>query len=579
MSREPGASRGFWKREVVPESAHPVKKMGTSKDKTEIGLLSQRFFSGEITPEEADRLWDRLQSDPEAIRPMVEQCEMDFRLNLFFDLKRRKQLEREDRSDRRDRPPGEELPSLLEIFSRLEKPVASPASSRIPRGPMRRWYPVWSLPVLGLVALIVFGLGFLFLGDGKGRPIFFPGPKEPSFARVTAASGIVWPEGTAPIKAGSRLETKQIRFEKGTMELQFASGLRLALEGPADFYLNVNRPSFLHRGRLSVFVPPRERGYAVATPWLTLVDQGTEFTLDVTDKGAEASTVTGKTVLTQLAEPDIVLLQGNGVRVDGNRKCEEMFLADPGAFLSRQAVADLVADESTRALLAWKNVLFRWNKDPGLLVHFDFENASKTVPNVAVSGRTVVGDGKVSGTRRTEGRWKGKHALEFASPDDFVTVRVPRHLESLTLIAHIRMDRFDYFSRCLLACTETGSGSLEWQIGNGSLRLALGSMEDEERIDYPSPIVFSRENVGPWYQVATVLDGSAGTITHYLDGRSIGCSTLREPCRVRIGEAMLGNGPWKPEVPLNRSFRGEFDEFLLFDRALSAEEISNLFME
>jgi hypothetical protein len=78
-----------------------------------------------------------------------------------------------------------------------------------------------------------------------------------------------------------------------------------------------------------------------------------------------------------------------------------------------------------------------------------------------------------------------------------------------------------------------------------------------------------------------VLDGSAKRVVHYVNGLPVGEKALKIKPPFRIGTAELGNwnakGFPKEDQFMIRNFSGAMDEFCLFSRALSADEIRALY--
>ena len=83
---------------------------------------------------------------------------------------------------------------------------------------------------------------------------------------------------------------------------------------------------------------------------------------------------------------------------------------------------------------------------------------------------------------------------------------------------------------------------------------------------------------GRWIQLAVVYDGETGTVSRFRYGDLPG--TVEQPVVVplAIGRTEIGN--WSPP-PHNlrqiRHFNGRMDELLIFDQALTASEIAELY--
>jgi hypothetical protein len=81
--------------------------------------------------------------------------------------------------------------------------------------------------------------------------------------------------------------------------------------------------------------------------------------------------------------------------------------------------------------------------------------------------------------------------------------------------------------------------------------------------------------------VAATYDSKAGQVSHFHDGKLIGINEIKEPRPLGIGIADIGNWPyheWAEGTEFEmRNLNGAIDEFLIFKRALSPDEITQVF--
>ncbi|HSH14927.1 MAG TPA: FecR domain-containing protein, partial [Verrucomicrobiae bacterium] len=100
------------------------------------------------------------------------------------------------------------------------------------------------------------------------------------------------PEGQV-MEPGSRLQ-----LQRGSVELQFASGVRGIVRGPADLTLRREDLLDLSTGTVWFEVPSQAVGFQVVTPDLVLTDLGTEFgIISKPDSLDEVHVFTGKVVV------------------------------------------------------------------------------------------------------------------------------------------------------------------------------------------------------------------------------------------------------------------------------------------
>lgn len=110
----------------------------------------------------------------------------------------------------------------------------------------------------------------------------------------------------------------------GTAVISFTRGAQVVLEGPATFVLQDADSGFLRRGKLAAKVPQQAIGFAVDSPQARVVDLGTEFGVDVDERGnVDVEVFAGKVDVTATASnaatrpPSIQLSAGQSSRVQG----------------------------------------------------------------------------------------------------------------------------------------------------------------------------------------------------------------------------------------------------------------------
>jgi hypothetical protein len=132
--------------------------------------------------------------------------------------------------------------------------------------------------------------------DGKNRPdgatATGAGSRSPRDARagdeiasMVEARAVVWAEGQVPIAPYARLGPRDIRCTSGTLKLVFDSGALVTLEGPADLKVLSGMRIRAVRGRITARVDDRAKGFAIETPSTLVVDQGTEFGVEIDAAG------------------------------------------------------------------------------------------------------------------------------------------------------------------------------------------------------------------------------------------------------------------------------------------------------
>ena len=136
------------------------------------------------------------------------------------------------------------------------------------------------------------------------------------------ARNIVWAKGQSPIAVKARLAPQEIRCSSGLLRLSFDSGALVTLEGPADLRILSGMRLRALRGRITARMRGDLKGFTVDTPSTMVVDQGTEFGVEVDASGRTVVVVFQGLVdlacggAARSLAPTKRLVQGEGLRVD-----------------------------------------------------------------------------------------------------------------------------------------------------------------------------------------------------------------------------------------------------------------------
>lgn len=204
----------------------------------------------------------------------------------------------------------------------------------------------------------------------------------------------------------------------------------------------------------------------------------------------------------------------------------------------------------------------------GLRVKLPFDESSGVVAN-DVSGFGWHG-ALLNGPLWTTG--KTANSVDLDGADDYVSLPagVLAGLNDFTISAWVYPDAistwarvFDFggdTTRYMFLCPSSADGTLRFAItnsGNGA----------EQRINAPAPLA-----AGVWTHVAVTLSGNTGTL--YVNGTAVATNTamtLRPSSLGATGQNWIGRSQWPDPY-----FNGRIDDFRLYDRALTASEVSAL---
>jgi hypothetical protein len=335
-------------------------------------------------------------------------------------------------------------------------------------------------------------------------------------------------------------------------------------------------------------VPPQARTFTILSEKAKLVDRETELGVEVAASGTtEVHVFAGKVELypmtsDQTEDPSQEVVAGHGIKVEeGGRRTS--IVADTQHFASPDEVGRLAERAAAVRQQQWLQGSGQLRRDPRLLLYFPFQS-ERPAERVLVAENAPDGsrNGLIVGCEWVGGRWPGKQALEFARPGDRVRVNVPGEFDALTLMAWVRVDALEHRYNALMLTDGYDYGKPHWQITDtGRVRLGIchgTSGPSWVGYNYDTDEIFRPDQFGQWKHLATVYDGPAGEVTHYLNGQPVARRPIKEKVRLNIGNAELGNWCARPGDPTpTRGFNGRIDEFCLVGLALTAEEVSALF--
>ena len=133
-------------------------------------------------------------------------------------------------------------------------------------------------------------------------------------ARVTGIMGVRWRNGTPPDLIGNSGSARGLAIESGLVEVTYGTGVRVTLEGPAEFNVTGPESGRLTGGKLVTAVPKGAEGFRIDYQDGTVVDLGTEFAMDIKPgRSSEVGVINGKIELHREGEKPLRLYENHAV--------------------------------------------------------------------------------------------------------------------------------------------------------------------------------------------------------------------------------------------------------------------------
>ena len=440
----------------------------------------------------------------------------------------------------------------------------------------------------------------------------------------------------APVRIDSKYS-----LDAGLLEITYSTGARVILEGPCEYVIDSRASGYLGVGKLiarveagggesgnrgvgesgnrenrsgdSTFSAPL---FAIRTPSAVVTDLGTEFGVIVGEDGDTAThVIEGRVELKVLGDdrPEhqaIRIAAGESVHVERPAKDKKddlaavargkantnLFTVHPGK------LTEYVAEKRLEPFRRWQAFSDELLKRDDLVDYWDFQRDRKNplvLRNRAPGGH----DGTIEGARWVPGRFPGKHALRFSYPSHRVRVRLNDKINGsrqLTLVAWVRVDVMQAELSTLMIPDSSMSESMPndpiyFQWGIWKKGYPYFGLVNQEGIGLPQEMpgkLPSFISTAVDMCVAVMLDDFAKKYAFYCDGKVAFCYDGKGKVewntffgdRISLGahDYLIGNYNVPAEeafADVDHSYRGSIGELMIFNKALSPDEIGRIYKE
>ena len=408
-------------------------------------------------------------------------------------------------------------------------------------------------------------------------------------AVLTQIAGAEWSGMHAASRPGDILKPGSVRLDRGLAQIEFFSGAKLVVEGPAEFQIVSQWEVAWQHGKVRIHVPPAARGFRLQTSGMKLVDLGTEFGVEVNGatQDMRVAVFSGEVVAHPATGAQVSLREGEGIARRG-AQLERTPAGRADDFTNGKSLQQLSQRHAQARFAAWGAAARAQAADPRLIAYYpltEIDAWNRIIRNTAASGDHDF-DGGAVGVSTAIGRWPEKPALQFKRPGDRVRLQIRGTYQALTLVGWVKVDGLDRTYNALFLTDGYEAGEPHWQIyEDGRLMFSLSYGNPINRTNnqvYFSPVIFHAANTGRWHHIAVTYENRRGEVVQYMDGREISreISPLHVPGRpVVIGPCEIGNWGLPTQnhrFPI-RNLNGSIDEFALYQAALSPAEILALY--
>ena len=517
--------------------------------------LVDLYLDGDLPEREHASLFQRFESDPEALAYLAARTQLNVDLRRSF--KRRK---------------------LQQLAVAGAATSTSQASLERVRPSWLSWHP---LAAAAAAAVMVAGLAW-WLWPHAGDPIagesVAVAPAPTQVAVVTQLVDAMWND--VRFQTNDRVPMGRLSLKAGLVRLQFLSGATVVIEGPAELELTSDHGAEVLSGLVTANVPPVAEGFTLTAAGWRAVDRGTVFGIDASSpERTEVHVIEGKVDMHRGADAAVssTLTSGKTARLTSTTLIEQKAAS---AHFPREAdVIDRAARASQNQFDAWKLRSNSLAADPGLVLYLDFEaiDAERGIIRNRAPEASPRSDATLIGGEWTQGRWPGKNAVAFHRVGDLIRTSLLKRLTAATFIVSLRIEPESPLTQTILLTPDVGPGQIYWLIsglekpnsGDGTVFIKTGDQPKNLRFASNRPL--KRAELGQWHTLAVVHDPDNKRVRHYLDGALVRENPLDDSHPLKLRQLVIGNWGFTTEP---RNFAGRMDELAVFKRALSDEEIS-----
>ena len=445
------------------------------------------------------------------------------------------------------------------------------------------------LPFSLLIAAVLTGLGLWFasmiyvsspdkIAKDSSPPVqssFDPTLKV--VGKITGIADCKWADSnTETFRGANVLLGRKYALASGLMEITYDTGAKVILQGPVTYGVESKNGGFLSIGKLTGKVENETaRGFSVHTPTATVTDLGTEFGVEVSELGvSDVIVFAGIVDLAKRTSGESIRLSAGGksaARVDAGLKIVQILPPKQSQFVRSLPSQPRYVD---RVLALRPAAYWNFDTDSGLVTKI--LDATGNGHDGEIRGNATV----VAGGRHGNGLW-------LNGIDGFV--EVPSHAE-------LRPSRGSFsVAGWMLVTSQSGdhhlmgqaevpktsndkTRSVIWSVrlfeGTGGVRAGMRSLDQSVDTFWTAPTGDLRDS--HWHHLAVVFDRENQVQSYYVDGKP--AATEDNKGKFSPNDSLDSSLTLKIGTDGGFGFTlGMIDDVVLFRRALTAEEVYELY--
>lgn len=424
-----------------------------------------------------------------------------------------------------------------------------------------------------LAGCFLLGLGW-FAANRTGN--------KDAVAHLTATEQVVWKGASTGLEAGDALmANEELVLESGRVYLETTAGVVMAVEGPARFNPLRTGDVSLALGKARVRVPEPVQGFTLHGLDVKITDLGTEFGVEVSDTGQ---------VITEVYEGR-VRLEVPGEQPAIPVELSEGWLGEKVP--SKRAFRISPFGRSARSITWWddsqKSVSTILTENPEYYYRFDTsqDGTTRSFVNRSLYTAQLAGDARFVADGPLDSLGRAGHVLQFSgsgSAEIPIGMAVVEQTGAYSIALWVRPDRLSD-QNILVATNHLGAdrefgpqlrirpdGKVEHYLYTHPLRRGGQGGDYTQRSQI-------RIQAGQWSHIA-ISASSNGEMQLVVNGKQ---ATTPLPVSSRIsGEyarLILGvsSGKQRHNAHKADSFEGTMDELAFFSRALSLDQLNEIY--